>query len=61
MFTWPISPDLLSQDVDRPVQDLTGPSLFMALQEQLGLKLEGRKLPVAIPVIDHVERVPAGN
>jgi len=82
--------DLLSQHVDRPVQNLTGlegafdlrlkwtddslpvvpgepaesvsgPSIFVALQEQLGLKLEVRKLPVQILVIDHIERVPTEN
>jgi len=40
--------------------DTTGPSLFTAIQEQLGLKLESGKGPVEIIVIDHVER-PSGN
>jgi uncharacterized protein (TIGR03435 family) len=34
----------------------TGPSVFTALEEQLGLKLETRKGPVDLLVIDHVER-----
>jgi uncharacterized protein (TIGR03435 family) len=33
----------------------TGPTLFTAVQEQLGLKLEDRKLPVECLVIDHIE------
>jgi uncharacterized protein (TIGR03435 family) len=37
-----------------------GPSLFTALQEQLGLKLEPTKAPVDILVIDHVE-MPSAN
>jgi uncharacterized protein (TIGR03435 family) len=37
------------------------PSLFTALQEQLGLKLVSTKAPVETLVIDHVDRTPAEN
>ena len=39
--------------------DLPGPSLFTAVQEQLGLKLETQKAQVEILVIDHVEKASA--
>jgi len=35
--------------------DVSGPSIFTAMKEQLGLKLESSKGPVKILVIDHVE------
>ena len=38
-----------------------GPSIFTAVQEQLGLKLEARKAPVEILVIDGGEKVPSEN
>jgi len=43
-----------------PAPDPSGPSLQMALQEQLGLKLESRKGPVEMLIVDHIER-PAVN
>ncbi len=35
--------------------------VLTAVQEQLGLKLEARKGPVEILIIDHVEKSPTGN
>ena len=37
------------------------PPLLAAVQEQLGLKLEKKKGPVDILVIDHIEKTPTGN
>jgi uncharacterized protein (TIGR03435 family) len=57
-LTW--TPDVGSQlrtgSSERPASAANGPSLFTALQEQLGLKLESTKGPVSVLVIDHVER-----
>jgi bla regulator protein blaR1 len=51
-------PNGLAPNERLPVRpaDSNVPSLFDALQEQLGLKLESGKGPVEVIVIDHVER-----
>ena len=43
-------------DVGEPAARLVGPSIFSALQEQLGLKLESKKAPVEFLIIDHIEK-----
>jgi bla regulator protein blaR1 len=45
----------------RPAVDTSGPSIFTAFEEQLGLRLETHKLPVAVLVIDHAEKIPTDN
>jgi len=46
--------------VGAEVHESQGPSVFAAVQEQLGLKLEAKKAPVEFLIVDHVER-PSDN
>jgi uncharacterized protein (TIGR03435 family) len=39
----------------------SGPDIFAAIQEQLGLKLEPGKAPVETLIVDHAERIPSDN
>jgi uncharacterized protein (TIGR03435 family) len=41
--------------------EIPGPSIFSAIQDQLGLKLEARKTPMDIMVIDRANKVPGAN
>jgi uncharacterized protein (TIGR03435 family) len=61
--------------LDRPVVDFTGLTgrydlaldwaptdpIFSAIEEQLGLKLEARKLPLEVLIVDHADKMPAAN
>jgi uncharacterized protein (TIGR03435 family) len=51
-------PDQMTQQAaaDPAVASIDKPSIFTALQEQLGLRLESERGPVDVIVIDHVER-----
>jgi uncharacterized protein (TIGR03435 family) len=46
---------------DAPGNKDLAASVYAAVQDQLGLKLQAQRLPVEILVVDHAERVPAGN
>jgi uncharacterized protein (TIGR03435 family) len=62
-FTLRWTPDQIPQGFDRKASamglapiDADGPSLFTAIREQLGLKLDSQKGPVDILVVDRAER-----
>jgi uncharacterized protein (TIGR03435 family) len=44
-----------------PASSEPAPTLIVALQEQLGLKLEQKKLPIDIVIVDHIEKTPTEN
>jgi uncharacterized protein (TIGR03435 family) len=39
----------------------SAPSVFIALQDELGLKLEAARIPIEILVVDHIEKSPIAN
>jgi uncharacterized protein (TIGR03435 family) len=42
-------------------QEDEGYMVMRAIQDQLGLRLENRKLPISMLVVDHIEKVPMEN
>jgi len=57
-LTWNPEADRPLKPGEAPADN--GPNLFTALQQQLGLRLQARKLPVEVLVIDRAEK-PAAN
>jgi uncharacterized protein (TIGR03435 family) len=45
----------------RPGAEPSGPTLFEALPQQLGLRLQSKKVTIESIVVDHIERVPTEN
>jgi uncharacterized protein (TIGR03435 family) len=56
----PEIPENLPAEVRDRIPATNGPDLMTALRQQLGLKLESRKMPVEVMIIDHAEK-PAEN
>jgi uncharacterized protein (TIGR03435 family) len=56
LLEWTPDPNPASSGDTQAAPERTGPSIFTALQEQLGLQLKSTKGPVEIVVIDQVER-----
>ncbi|AFL86448.1 Protein of unknown function (DUF3738) [Terriglobus roseus DSM 18391] len=59
-FTLRWTPDEGATPTNSALEENAAPSIFTALQEQLGLKLERTKAPVQVLVIDRLER-PSAN
>jgi len=59
-FKLQFTPDEIRGVETDPAADTSAPSIFTAVQEQLGLKLENQKGPVEVLVIISVEK-PSGN
>jgi uncharacterized protein (TIGR03435 family) len=71
-LTWTPDPAFRPTGLQPPASPMTPPaadiptapegsSLFTALRESLGLRLERRDVPIQFLVVDHIERVPTEN
>ena len=64
-FAFQFSPRSIAQNDTRPNTELAAPdetlTLFEAVEKQLGLKIETKKAPMPVLVIDHIERTPTDN
>ena len=55
-LTLTYTPEQASPDATAPAIDPNGPSIFTAVQEQLGLKLDAQRGPVKVLVVDSAQR-----
>ena len=57
---WELQLDYLADGAENAAADAL-PSIYTAVQDQLGLKLNPAKGPVRMVVVDHIDRAPAEN
>jgi uncharacterized protein (TIGR03435 family) len=60
-FTLDWSPEMPMTGPGDDAASTGGPSIFTAVQQQLGLRLEARRGPVEVLVIDRGEKAPSEN
>ena len=62
-FTLEFAPETRTPSTQASAEppDQSGPGILTATQEQLGLKLESRKVPFDMLIIDSVDKVPTAN
>jgi uncharacterized protein (TIGR03435 family) len=58
-FTCTADPRPYMPDPSQPVDPMS--MIFTLLQEQFGLKLEAKKEPVDMVIVDHMEKSPTAN
>lgn len=60
-FTLEFDPRAATGGPPAPSQEVPAPDIFIAIQQQLGLKLVGAKAPLDVVVVDHAEKIPNAN
>ena len=60
-YAFQLSWILPNQFVPPPADASSGPDVFAAVREQLGLTLQPKKAPLEMLVVDHSEKTPVGN
>jgi uncharacterized protein (TIGR03435 family) len=41
--------------------DTSAPTMIQAVEEQLGLKLEKKKIQIDVLIVDHIDKIPTEN
>jgi uncharacterized protein (TIGR03435 family) len=47
--------------IDKQAENAADPSVLTAIEEQLGLRLQPRKIPMVVLIVDRANRIPMAN
>jgi uncharacterized protein (TIGR03435 family) len=61
VYDYTIEAGGLGFDGQPPADPTAGPSIFTAVQDNLGLRLESRRAPIEVLVVDTAQRTPIEN